>query len=458
VAESLQNDVAINQVEAPLRRSAMIACLLPAAYFLFMAVFAVVHHEDFASETPQFLRYVFFPAVIGGLLLAGAMLMPTRVGLRIGTCVIAILAGCFAFEALMTVRVFTILLGYFGAGESSALNTGGAADGLPPGYTVKRLNRALETRELPMAMLSGLPHSNVLLCWQAQKPILYKADRYGFNNPDEVYDAPLDLAIIGDSFIEGICQPPGMDVVSQLRSTHPASVALASRGSGPLFELAVLGRFGKNLRPRHVIVAFFEGNDWENLQHELTLPWLRQGLSQQADFGQPTTPSETLTKAASVLTAVRRDAIAPVEVLLKTRIVRNFLALNQTMTQLGLSYPKASPDLPEFADVLHRAKEITNAWGGQLTILYIPQSVRYIGVLPRQFVYDRLRHKVLAAADAAGIDIIDLVELFGKEADPASFYAPDAHFSERGAAFTAAAISNRTRLLTLKQSHPWRHG
>lgn len=425
------------------KRKAFIACLLPAIYFLGTAAFAVMHYGDFASEIPQFLRYVFFPGAIGLLLVVGAFAMPPRFGRQLGISVLAILAGLFAFEALMTVRVVTILLGYFGAGETSVENNASSSNGLPPGYTVKRLNRALASSELPGAVLSGLPHSNVLLCWQGQKPIFYKADRYGFNNPDGLYDHRLDVAIVGDSFVEGMCQPPGKDVASQLRNYFPSSVSFGSRGSGPLFELAVLGRFGKSLRPRHVVIAFFEGNDWENLQQELRLPWLRQGLLPNADFGPPTLPDETLSKATSIVADVRKERIASLELFLKTRIVRNFLALNQTATQLGLAYPKTSPDIPEYVEVLRRAKNLVGSWGGQLTILYIPQSVRYIGVFPRHFVYDRLRRKVLEAAAAAGIDVVDLVELFRGESHPEAFFAPDAHFSERGATFAAAAISDK---------------
>ena len=31
---------------------------------------------------------------------------------------------------------------------------------------------------------------------------IYTADRYGFNNPDTIYDQPADLVVVGDSFVQ----------------------------------------------------------------------------------------------------------------------------------------------------------------------------------------------------------------------------------------------------------------
>jgi hypothetical protein len=430
------------------RRVAFLACILPAIYFLGTAAFALLNYGQFASETPQFLRYVLFPGMIGVLFVAAAVIAPARLSMNLGTSMIAVLGGCFAFEALMTVKVVAILLGNFGAGEASALSTANSANGLPPGYTVKRLNRVLGTKELSKAVLSGVPKSKVLLCWRGKEPVFYMADQYGFNNPDNYHGTQIETVVVGDSFIEGMCQSPGQDITSQLRVMRPMSISLGSRGSGPLMQVAMLGRFGKSLRPRHVIFAFFEGNDWENLQEELNLPWLRQALRPNADYGPPTLSNDMRSKTVSILTKVREERMAPFEVLFRTRLIRNFLALNQTMTQLGLAYPKSPPDIPEFVDVLRRIRELAETWGGRITVLYIPQSTRYIGAFPRQFVFDQLRRKVLAATSETGLEVIDMAELFSKQPNPASFYGSDAHFSEQGAAFTAAAINDKIRQLS----------
>lgn len=425
------------------RRVALILCIIPALYFGASVFFALLNFRDYASELPQFVRYVLAPGLLALAFFACAFVVPARIAISVGSSGLAVLGAFFAFELLMTIKVFTSLMDAFGAGQTASLTGRGAEDGLPPGYTVKRLNRALKSTSLPEAMLGGIPKSEVLLCRQDQTPVFYRADRFGFNNPDQVYEIQTDIVVLGDSFIEGMCQKPGEDVVGELRKTHPGSISIALRGAGPLGELARLGRYGPVLRPRHVVMAFFEGNDWENLEQELTTPWLRPALSPDATFGSPAMPQGILAKAKEIVADVQAENVAAVEVLQKTSIVRNFFALNQTATQLGLSYPKTSPAQPEYAEVLHRVKQLTSSWGGELILLYIPQAIRYQGLLERDFVHDQLRMRVLAAAAEAQVGVIDLALLFRQHPNPSAFYASDAHFSEEGAAFAAQAIVER---------------
>jgi hypothetical protein len=425
------------------RKASLIACALPAIYFFAGAAFALVYFQDYASDTPQFLRYVVAPLLIGAFIMVLGLLLSSTKALVVGLTAISVLIGLFAFEALMTVRVVAILLGFFGATDPTVSAQSYAQAGLPTGFTVKRLNRHLETKELRNAILGGVPGSDVLLCWQGSTPVRYTADRYGYNNPDEVYRDEITALIVGDSFIEGMCQSPGKDIASQLREEIPETVSLGTRGAGPLFGLAALGRFGKEMHPQHVIIAFFEGNDWENLSGELKIPWLKSALLPEADFG-PANPSPELLQKSRELNAKVRDSTVPAfAILTKTRIVRNFLALNQTSTQLGLTYPKTTENKPEYRVVLARAKELTESWNGKVTLLYIPQSVRYIGLFPRDFIYDKLRTRVIKQAKDQGIEVIDLVEAFRSESNPARFYAADAHFSDEGAAYAANAIKKQ---------------
>ena len=125
--------------------------------------------------------------------------------------------------------------------------------------------------------------------------------------------------------------------------------------------------------------------------------------------------------------------------------MRNFVALQQVGTALGVAYPKAAPPQPIYQDVLARAKEITASWGGKLTLVYIPRADRYKGILPRDFVFDQVRSQVLSAAADLKIDVIDLVALFQQDPDPQTLYAGDAHLSDRGAAVVARAIAEYIR-------------
>ena len=445
MAKILNSDTEIesNLATSPSRRVAVFLCVLPAAYFLVSAGYALAHYSDFASGWPNFLRYVAGPGLIGLALLTGAFVLPGRTAAPLGLCMLGILGGLFAFEAVMTVQVVYRLLGAYDSSSALDQQQIDGLEGFPTGYTAKQLNRALETRQLSTAILSGIPNSTTRLCWDAGTPVIYVADQYGFNNPNTSYDVTTNVVVLGDSFIEGMCQQPGKDVVSLLRKNQLTSIGLGTRGAGPLFELATLGRFGKPLQPRHVIFAFFEGNDWENLSQELRLSWLTDALSENADYGPREISAERLAQSRQVIAGLIIDKPPVTDVLKRTRVLRNFLALNQTATQIGLAYPKNSYKIPEYKTVLERAKKLTESWGGELTLLYIPQSARFQGLLPHHFTYDQLRMEVIRSAQDVGIKTIDLVELFSNESEPQLFYGTaDAHFSEHGAAFTAQAIAD----------------
>jgi hypothetical protein len=176
--------------------------------------------------------------------------------------------------------------------------------GVLPGAVLKRLNAALAVDDPAEAVLAGgIPYSKTLLCVRDNVPIVYDADRFGFNNPDQVYVRPITVAVFGDSLIEGFCLRPGEDIVSRIRETYPRSLSIAVRGNGPLLELAALGRYGAKLKPRYSIMAFFEGNDWRNFGVELADPWLREALIPGVDFGPHRAWPATLRKAREIIRA-----------------------------------------------------------------------------------------------------------------------------------------------------------
>ena len=424
------------------RKLAVTLCLIPALYFAFSTVYALAQVDLFASETPQLIRYVVVPGALALAFLAVAVFFSAEIGIAVGTNALAVLAALFAVEAVLTASVFIAFAGLLGIGSpASTENTETAIQS----YVVKGVNKALGIRDLRAALLGGIPREPTLLCSKDGKRIVYTADRFGFNNPNSLYDGKLDTIVVGDSFIEGVCLEPGKDVVSQLRKSYPASSALATRGSGPLFELAVLGRFGPLLKPRDVFFAFFSGNDWENLSNEYKLPWLQEALKPGTDFGSQAVPPATLEKARGVVAKRAKTPVTYWDILWRTQLVRNFLALQQVGSALGVAYPKAAPPQPIYKDVLARAKEITASWGGQLTLVYIPRGDRYKGLLPRGFVFDQVRSRVLAAAADLKIDVIDLTVLFQQDPDPRTLYAGDGHFSDRGAATVAQAITEHIR-------------
>jgi hypothetical protein len=321
------------------------------------------------------------------------------------------------------------------------IETPSAKEGLLSIVPLKALNAALEVDGPSDAMLAGIPYGRALLCAEDGVPVAYDADRLGFNNPDGLHERAVDVLVLGDSFIEGMCLAPGKDVVSRLRGWYPNSINMAVRGNGPLLELAALGRYGARLRPRQVIIAFFEGNDWRNFELELALPWLRAALTPGVDFGPVPAREATLGRARQLAQSSAKREKTAWDLFTHGQNLRNFFALHHAANALGLLYARAPRDHPEYVDVLRRAREITGSWGGRLAVVYIPRPDRFMGLLPRAFSFDPLRRIVLAAAREAGVEVVDLVPRFAGDEAPTRFYAANGHFSEEGAKQTARILA-----------------
>jgi hypothetical protein len=421
---------------------ALSICTIIVMYFGLMLLAALFSYGDYASTTPHLVRYVLIPALLATFFVCCGLFLPRRASLLVGLNGAALLAGLFAFELLQTIEILPVRLGGLG-GRTGAES---AERDFLPGIPLKAMNGALNVEHLHEAMLAGVPNRRTLLCTRERGPIAFDADRLGFNNPDGVHERSIDVAVLGDSFVEGFCLSPGRDVVARLRVRHPASVSVATRGNGPLIELAALGRYGPVLKPRHVVMVFFEGNDWRNLASELSKPWLRAVLAEGAEYGPVPAPEPTLSRAEKLARERGEREVTATDILFSIKFIRQFLALNLTGTKLGLAYSMAPRDHPEYAEVLRRAKRMTEGWGGRFTLLYLPRVERHLGLFPRDFVFDHLRDKVAAAARATGVEMIDLVPIFAAVANPRALYAEDGHFSEEGAALAAGAIADHVDL------------
>src|SRR5262245_38028186 len=106
-------------------------------------------------------------------------------------------------------------------------------------------------------------------------PVLYDSDEFGFRNPRDLWEAPpLDIVILGDSFAQGYGAPAGTDIGSVIRRTHPRTLNLGIEGTGQVVQLATAREFVARLRPRRVVVLYFQGNDVLDTANELIHPQL----------------------------------------------------------------------------------------------------------------------------------------------------------------------------------------
>lgn len=423
-------------------------CLAPALYFLATAAYAINHYADFGSAAPQFIRYIAGPLVIAGGLLWAAFLAPASVSVIVGINAAAVMAGLFLHEAVANKRVMDRMASRAEAINDPELVELGIREAPPPGATVGSLNKSMNRKSLETAFLGGVPHKEVLLCMRQDiGPVIYRSDRFGFNNPDSVYEeGRLDVALLGDSFTEGMCLRPGDDVGGQLRALSFDAASFGFRGNGPLLELAALGRFGAATRPKLVVLVYYAGNDWENLEKESKIAWLAEAVKSNASFGSALYSTEQITDVESRIAGLW-DRQAQGTKTYRARLLRNFFALSQTAAILGIHYPAIPARQPLFDDALKRMKALSESWGGHFVLLYVPRAERFRGALPNEFIFDASRRFVYEGAASAGVPVLDLAEGFGNTEHPMTYYAADGHFSETGAAAVARIISDYSKTL-----------
>lgn len=416
--------------------------LVIGGYFLATMGYALVQAPFYASDAHRIVRYVLGPGLLGvGFVLAAWRLKPSP---RLVAAIYSatIVGSLFLFEVIATARTFGLGSGAAAENSAEAAGAAGFRGALPPGYTLKRLNADLGIETPSEVFLGGIPGQKVLLCHRAEGPVLYTADRYGFRNDDAVHDGDIDVLLLGDSFAEGYCLGEGEHFAAKLGDLGLGVLNTGTRGAGPLFELAILERFGPERAPPWTVMLFYGGNDWENLERAMPLDWLSAAVD-GAYLGTPDRPGAERLAAARRLVgewwAQEEETVISEEVWDATAL-RNMLALQKTALTLGLHFPKAPVKIPGYAEVFERAARTVGEWGGRLLVVYVPPSEQFTGLLSFPGAYQELPNLVRAATGQGNVDFLDLSEPFARAAHPARLYAPDGHFSVEGAEFAARAV------------------
>ncbi len=118
--------------------------------------------------------------------------------------------------------------------------------------------------------LSGVSNSKTIFCNENGYYAIYDSDRYGFNNPNEVWEQnEIEYLLVGDSFTHGACVNRPNDIASILRNESKKSVLnLGQSGNGPLIEYATLREY-LDTNVNKVLWLYYENNDLFDLKKEL---------------------------------------------------------------------------------------------------------------------------------------------------------------------------------------------
>lgn len=287
--------------------------------------------------------------------------------------------------------------------------------------------------------LGGIANKKTVLCRENSGWTMYQADSHGFANPESIWqEKNIDIAFIGDSYIQGACVPDGKSFVNLMREQYKV-LNLSSFGHGPLSQLGLVLEYLPKIKPKNVIISYVPNDLYSDLSLEINSPKLQaylQGNIQQLDQKQ-----DQIDEAYEKFIALKSQNIdKPVKGLHLVNYFRSKnLEINRTPPK-NSGYPTDYQNNipPEFFElywrILNRMQESIKTWNGKLYVLNIPDAGYFAtkNNIKVKAQYDNLRMLV----QSTGAQWIDLSKMFDNEKNPYEFYAPLAgyygHFNELG--------------------------
>ena len=305
--------------------------------------------------------------------------------------------------------------------------------------------------------LTSIANTQSIYCNETGQWLVFPSDRYGFNNPDTVWDdAPISTAIVGDSFAQGACVQPDESVAALLRAKGLASATIGVGGTGSLIQLALAKEYLSDIKPPMVFWLFYEGNDLHiNMPLEEKSDFLRQYLQPDFRVGLPEKTPQIDAFLRSVIDdnidrLIKNDHLIPASSFNFSKIMR----LSHLRERLGLiQCPRKDQNFALLEQVASEFRSTVEKWGGTPVVVYIPSSINsqcdLFNVGPRKdnWLYDR----ALSAFENAGLTILDIRAQYFDEGTPSEYHNyPGSHLSPKGYQAVAERIADLVS--TLKPS------
>ncbi|GKS58917.1 hypothetical protein YTPLAS18_24440 [Nitrospira sp.] len=313
--------------------------------------------------------------------------------------------------------------------------------------------------------IGGIANKPTVYCNENGTYPIYQSDEHGFANPPGLWgQVPLQIAVVGDSFVHGACVETGQSYVDILRDRFPGTLNLGNDGIGPLFQYAAITEYLPSRKPRLILWSYFEGNDLYDLlkeRHTLMRRYLEDDFTQELEAKQE---GIDLALMAHVESAERARSSAGKLVAFGDQLVHPFKHIDKWKRTLKLSYvaeviesslmprPNAvalasekpfqpsvnDADLALFRRILEKALRRVEGWGGKMIFVYLPRHARYVPGVGGQ--PDRAR--VMETVRSLNIPIVDLHPVFLAQPDPLDLFPfrLPTHYNPTGNRVVAEAI------------------
>jgi len=278
--------------------------------------------------------------------------------------------------------------------------------------------------------LSGISKSKTIHCNENGYYSIYESDRYGFNNPDSLWDKPkINSILIGDSFVHGACVNRPFDIASNLRKKGISSLNLGISGTGPLAQYAILKEYGHLINFKNLIWFYYEGNDLVNLNTELKFETLNRYMNYKYsnNLSNEQDKIDHMMKKRMSKEFIKNKLNKKHNSLINKNSFLKFIKLTKIREKIQFKQPwdynKEYFDMPfqekELKQVINNIKQISNEKNFNIYFVYLPSFTRYEFEDFKNSNYQRIKQFIIDN----NIKFIDIHnELFSKEKDPLSLF------------------------------------
>jgi hypothetical protein len=457
-------------------------CLLTLLFFLYH--YQWTGERQFTSFTGVVV-YQLLPALLAGFLVA-ALWLPPRFRLKLAMLLLSTGISVGVAEVALTLwsSLPTVQVRQdFVARAAAARKTGVPFDSRTKWEVVTDLRRkgieAAPTVWVGMHAqiwasgaklfpIGGVSKQATILCNEGGAYTIYESDEHGFHNPRGLWSTRVEVAALGDSFVQGFCVSSEKNFVALIGDQYPAALNLGMAGQGPLTTLATLQEYVRAVKPRVVLWFYYEGNDLVNLKWEAQQPVLmrylrddfNQGLlSRQAEIDHALAAlmktemeggelSKQLTQMSEYLSDSKR-VVSLLQSAASLNHMRRAFGLvsgappaDQALGVRNRHYTDDARDL--FPRVMAQAQATVAEWDGKLYFVYLPEGSI------NQEITTQDREEVLGVVRRLQIPIINVQQAFRAHEDPLSLFPfrMAGHYNEAGHQLVAAEV-----LRSLSQSN-----
>ena len=278
---------------------------------------------------------------------------------------------------------------------------------------------------------SNNSNAKSFLCIENSGPIIINNDKFGFNNDNSAWSQKQPYLFIGDSFVQGWCVKSKNNFVYKYNNK---SLNLGVQNTGPLIQFAILKEYYRYIKPKKIIWFYYEGNDFDDLNHEKRKKILRKYLinslfsqqllkrqfevDKQNDFAL-----KKFIKFSTNSTNTNTDQNYVKYVNLKNILkLKNIRTLVNNILFKGFLYEK----------ILVEAKKFSELNNIELIMVYLPSYERY--KLKNNFIRDIHYNRILKIYKKNNLNFIDLKKDFFDKKDTLAMYPQKkrGHFNEKG--------------------------